>query len=190
MKMSDKTHWKKLNNPDYLGAYALDPGQDLVLTIKKAGKESFTGTSGKKEEGLLIHFVENVKPMICNATNAKTITKVAGSPYLEDWEGVRISLYSQEVSAFGETVDALRVRPYAPKEELFCEKCGSLIKATNGKSPRQIAASTKARYGQELCGECAIKAHEAAKVENEGLEVSGPEEEPAEKGAPDENNEN
>ena len=159
----EKHHWKKFNNPDYLGAYALNVGEDLILTIKKAGQETFTGTSGKKEEGLLIHFVENVKPMICNATNAKSITKVAGSPYIEDWQGVRISLYSQEVSAFGETVDALRVRNFPPKDQLFCSDCGQEIKAANGKSPRQIAANTKAKYGIELCGECATKRFNAQK---------------------------
>lgn len=150
-----KTHWKKLNNPDYLGAYALDPGEDMILTIKKAGKETFVGTSGKREEGLLIHFSENVKPMICNATNAKTITKVAGTPYIEDWNGVRIAIFSQEVSAFGETVDALRVRPFPPKLEIFCEECGQVIKAAHGKSPRQLAAYTKEKYGAQLCAECA-----------------------------------
>ena len=29
------THWKKLTNPDYLGAYALQPGEDLIATIKE-----------------------------------------------------------------------------------------------------------------------------------------------------------
>jgi hypothetical protein bacD2_02530 len=163
-----KTHWKKLNNPDYLGAYALEPGEDMVLTIQRAGKETFTGTSGKKEEGLLLHFAENVKPMICNATNAKAITKVAGTPYVEDWKGVRISLFSQEVSAFGETVDALRVRPYAPKEESFCEECGGAIRAAHGKSPRQLAAYTKERYGKELCAACATKAAQE-KTEQEAV---------------------
>lgn len=143
----------------------------MILTIKRAGKEAFTGTSGKKEEGILIHFKEDAKPMICNATNAKTITKVAGSPYVEDWRDVRIALYSQEVSAFGETVDALRVRPYAPKNELYCEECGAEIKAAGGKSPRQIAASTKAKYGMELCGDCAVAKFEASKdAEKEGVE--------------------
>lgn len=171
--MNTKTHWKKLNNPDYLGAYALNPGEDMVLTIKSAGKESFVGTSGKREEGLLIYFQENVKPMICNATNAKTITKVSGSPYVEEWKGARISLYAQEVSAFGETVDALRVRPYAPKEEIFCGDCGSLIKASSGKSPKQIAASTKSRYGMELCGDCAVRKFEESKAEEADAEEEG-----------------
>lgn len=154
----EKTHWKKLNNPDYLGAYALDPGEDITLTIRRAGQETFVGTSGKKEDGLLIHFEEKeVKPMICNATNAKSITKLAGSPYVEDWSGVRISLYAQEVSAFGETVDALRVRPYAPREDFFCDSCGSVITAAYGKSPRQIVQMTQKKYGKKMCSDCATE---------------------------------
>lgn len=163
-----KTHWKKLNNPDYLGAYALEPGEDLVLTIRTAGEETYMGNGGKKEKGLLIHFEErDVKPMICNATNAKTISKVSGSPYVEDWSGVRIVLYAAEVSAFGETVEALRVRPYAPKEEILCSDCGSAIKANSGMSPRQIAAYTKDKYGQILCADCATKKSEELKEEAE-----------------------
>ena len=49
--MNTKTHWKRLTNPDYLGAYALNPGEDLILTIKNAGKEAFVGTSGKRGGG-------------------------------------------------------------------------------------------------------------------------------------------
>lgn len=162
-----KTHWKKLNNPDYLGAYALEPGEDMALTIKKAGQEAFTGTSGKKEEGLLIHFMEDVKPMICNATNAKTISKLAGSPYVEDWGNVRIALFSQEVSAFGETVDALRVRPYPPKaEECICQECGAKIEGFKTYTPRQMAERAKSKYGRYLCMECATKAKEAAEQED------------------------
>ncbi len=169
-KNMGKTHWKKLNNPDYLGAYALEPGKDLVLTIKRAGQETFTGTSGKKEEGLLVHFMGDVKPMICNATNAKTITKLAGSPYVEDWGNVKIALFSQEVSAFGETVDALRVRPYPPKtKEYICQECGAVIEGFKTYTPRQMAERAKSKYGKYLCTDCAKEAKEAAEAaEKEG----------------------
>ena len=60
------THWKKTTHPDYLDSYALTPEQDMILTIKSAATETITGTGGKKEEKLVIHFMENVKPMICN----------------------------------------------------------------------------------------------------------------------------
>lgn len=34
-----KTHWKKLTNPNYLGAYSIDDGKDIVLTIKNVANE-------------------------------------------------------------------------------------------------------------------------------------------------------
>lgn len=159
-----KTHWKKYNNPEFLGAYAIEPGQDLVATVDYARQEQFVGTGGKKDEGLVIHFKErDIKPMICNATNAKAITKVCGSPYIEDWCGQRISLYVAEVSAFGETVDALRVRTYAPKvETAFCEDCGEEITAHGSYSVNKIVTMTRGKYGAALCWDCAMKRKEAA----------------------------
>ena len=51
----DKTHWKKLENPDYLGAYALQPNKDLVVQIKSVGQEEvYNPTNNKKET---MHFV-------------------------------------------------------------------------------------------------------------------------------------
>ena len=69
------------------------------------------------------------------------------------------------MSAFGDTVEALRVRPYTPKLEIYCEECGDVIKATGGKSPKQIAASTKSKYGVELCAACATQKFEEMKEE-------------------------
>ena len=152
------THWKKMTNPDFLGAYALEPGEDMTLTINKVQKETFVGSAGKKDEGIVIHFAEKVQPMICNATNAKTIAKVTGTPYVEEWTGKRITLYAAEVSAFGETVEALRVRPYAPKEEIYCEKCGQAIRAAYGMNPLKLAMYTREKYGRQLCADCAGEA--------------------------------
>lgn len=113
--METLTHWKKLTNPNYLGAYSLTPGEDLILTIKSCANEMVNGTDGKKEQCLVIHFVENQKPMILNKTNAKIISKVHGTPYIEQWAGRKIQIYSAQVSAFGTTTDALRIRDYQPK---------------------------------------------------------------------------
>lgn len=113
-----KTHWKKLNNPDYLGAYALDPGNDLIATIQHVQREVVTGPEGKKEECTVVHFRErDTKPLILNVTNAKTIQKLTGTPYIEDWRGQKIQLYIAQVKAFGDVVDALRIRPKAPVEQ-------------------------------------------------------------------------
>jgi hypothetical protein len=53
--------------------------------------------------------------MILNKTNQKTMEKLFASPYIEDWAGKKMILYVAKVKAFGDTVDALRVKTTAPK---------------------------------------------------------------------------
>ena len=163
------THWKKLTNPDYLGAYALTPGEDLVVTIASVANESVTGTDGKKETCMVMRFRENVKPMVLNATNSKTITKLFKTPYIEYWVGRKIQIYIQEgVKAFGEVVDALRIRPFLPVEkELLCADCGQAIEGFGKSSAEVVAKHTLGKYGRMLCSACASKAAEASKAEDD-----------------------
>lgn len=169
-----KTHWKKLNNPDYLGAYALEPGQELVATIKVVRKEMVTGPDGKKEECTVVHFAEKeIKPLILNATNAKTIQKLYKTPYIEDWQGRKIQLYVETVRAFGEMVEALRIRPSIPKitgavssEPVMCADCGAEVSAFGKMNAAQMADYTYSKYGKSLCSECAkVQAEKLAAVE-------------------------
>jgi len=127
-----KTHWKENFDYQYLGGYSID-GEDLTLTIKAVKTEKVQGTSGRSEDCMVIYFEELDKGMICNKTNAKTITKIHNTPYLEEWPGKRIVLGTEKVSAFGETTDALRVRAFKPKTEinpadaiLKLNSCGTL----------------------------------------------------------------
>lgn len=114
----NKTHWKKLQNPDYMGAYALDPDKDTIGTIDRVRKEDVQSPNGSKEECAVLHFKESdLKPLVLNVTNSKQIERLYGSPYVEDWQGKKIQLYIAQVQAFGETVDAVRIRPKAPKTE-------------------------------------------------------------------------
>lgn len=166
----NKTHWKKLSNPDYLGAYALEPGKDLIVTIQSVGEEHVTGTDGKKEDCIVAHFAEaDVKPMILNATNCKTISKIYGTPYIEEWRGCVIQLYVAEVQAFGDTVEALRVRKYKPNikvsEKPVCADCGAEIKGYGKYDAQYIAERNQQKYGKPLCVECAQKRTEREKAE-------------------------
>ena len=62
---TNKTHWKKYYNPNYLGAYSLNPGQDLTVTLKKVTREVVKGEAGREEECTVAYFKEaNTKPMI------------------------------------------------------------------------------------------------------------------------------
>ena len=159
-----ETHWKKLINPDYLGAYSLDPGKDMVLTIKVVRKEMVTGADGKKEECIVCYWQEDQKPMILNVTNCKMIAKLLKTPYIEKWAGHRIQIGAEMVSAFGEKVEALRVRKNLPEEaSVACEECGQFIQPAFNMSVTQLAAYTKKKYGKQLCAECAKEKKEAEK---------------------------
>ena len=165
--MSD-THWKKLINPDYLGAYSLEPGQDMVLTIRQVKKEMITGTDGKKEECIVCYWQEEQKPMILNVTNCKMIAKLLKTPYIERWAGHRVQIGAEVVSAFGEKVEALRIRKQLPEDvKIPCEECGQMIQPAYSMSATQLAAYTKKKYGKTLCAECAQEKKEA---ENNGTD--------------------
>jgi hypothetical protein len=170
--MAELTHWKKLHNPDYLGAYSLDAGgtyKDLVATIKNVKMEEVTGSDGKKEQCMVMRFVENgIKPMIVNATNAKTLTKLFGTPYIENWAGRKIQLFVDKVKAFGDVVEALRIRNYAPKvtgASTTCSKCNAEIEGVGNKNAQQIADYTARNYGRPLCSKCATAESAKAQVE-------------------------
>jgi hypothetical protein len=151
-----ETHYKKLINPDYLGAYSLEPGQDMILTIKSVGKEMITGTGGKQEECIVCRWVEDQKPMILNVTNCKTISKMLKTPYVEKWAGHRVQIYATTTKFGGDTVECLRIRKDPPEDvKIPCEECGQFITPAFSMSVTQLAAYTKKKYGKNLCAECA-----------------------------------
>lgn len=159
------THWKKLTNPDYLGAYALENGQDVILTIKSIQEEMVTGTDGKKDTCVVARFSERVKPMILNSTNMKTIAKLYKSNFIEDWVGKKIQIGIENVKAFGEVVEALRVRKFIPQvaDPINCEMCQGKIGTTKNMTSEQLAQYTKSKYGKKLCANCATKVAEEMK---------------------------
>lgn len=162
------THWKKLTNPNYLGAYSIENGQDLILTIDYVREEKVTGTDGKKDDCVVCHFKEReAKPMILNSTNMKMITKIFGTPFIEEWQGRQIQIGIEKVKAFGEIVEALRVRKIVPQTTapaIRCEKCGAYIKPYGKSTAAQMASYTKNKYGQALCAACATA--EAERINN------------------------
>jgi hypothetical protein len=103
------THWKKLTNPHYAGSHDLQPGQELKVTFEKVVKEQVKTAEGT-QECIVGYFKGASKPMILNKTNCKIITTVLGSPYIELWAGKSVIIYSAKVKAFGELIEALRIK--------------------------------------------------------------------------------
>jgi len=122
----EKTHWLQSPNKNYLGHWDLPNGEDLVLTIKSAQWEKVKNPIiGTEEAKRVVRFEEDVKPWICNQTNAQTISKVTGINFMEDSVGEKIQLFVDSIKdkRTREMIDCIRVRKQKPRtKEVLNEK--------------------------------------------------------------------
>jgi hypothetical protein len=117
-----KTHYRKAFDSPYLSS--ADIVEPTVLTVARVALE-LDQTKKTKDLFNTAHFVEKeirpgekLKPMILNASNSKTMRQLSGSAFLEDWQNVRITVYVDSNVRFGkETVEGLRISPYAPEKK-------------------------------------------------------------------------
>lgn len=111
-----KTHYRKAFDSPYLSA--ADIVEPTVLTISRATLE-IDKTKKTKDVFNTAYFEERelrpgekLKPMILNATNSKMMKGITGSPFLEDWAGVKITVFVDKNVRFGkESVEGLRISP-------------------------------------------------------------------------------
>lgn len=163
--MAEKTHWKKIvSDPNYIGEADFAEGEEKVLTVAYVNASETVTTAEGKSQKAVLHWKEpNNKPMILNVARSKAIEKVTGSPYFEDWVGQQLQLYIQKgIKAFGDVVNAVRVRPYKPRIQTAapippCTDCKGEIKPAMGKDARWMVAYTTKHYGVPLCADCAQK---------------------------------
>jgi hypothetical protein len=116
---ASKTHYRKAFDSPYLSS--ADIVEPTTLTVKCVLLEK---DKTKKTPDLFntAYFVEReirpgekLKPMILNATNSKTMKTLTGSAFIDDWNGVRITVYVDSAIKFGrDTVEGLRIFPKAP----------------------------------------------------------------------------
>lgn len=108
-----KTHWKKMTNTNYFGSWDLPEGKDMIVRIIEIRQEMVQNAQGREEKAVAV--IEGQKPLILNTTNMKAIAKALGTPYVEEWAGRKVQLYSEKVAAFGEITEAVRVRDFDPE---------------------------------------------------------------------------
>lgn len=112
--VAEHIHWKKTTNPNYIGAWDFDDGKDMIVQVKDVRTEMIQNQQGK-EEKLVMHFENGVKPLILNVTNMKAAEKATKTPYIDEWIGKRLQLYVTMVAAFGDTTQAVRIREFSPQ---------------------------------------------------------------------------
>ena len=166
--MTDQlTHYRKAFDSPYLSS--ADIVEPTVLTIArvtlepdrtKKTKDVFnTAWFAEKE----LRPGEKLKPMILNATNSKTMRALSGSPFLEDWANMRITVYvDQNVRFAKETVEGLRISPHVPERKVLVPamtKAWAGAKAAykrDGNLRQVLARMDMSREHQEqLIDECA-----------------------------------
>ena len=172
---------------EYLGAEDIDPGTEPILTIDGRFNGMVTLQRGKENKDVItfkernVAGIKNVRPLIVNATNRKTLRKIYGGVQTKTLVDKQIQLYIDHKvrdPQDGTLTDGIRIRPFKPKQTVMtikCESCGENIKPANGMTPEQLAAYTLKKYGAKLCAQCAIKvANKAAEAPQEPEEPQEP----------------
>lgn len=179
------THYKNLGTPpDYLGAYAFEPGEEKIGTIARVCTEQVTGMDGRANACVVCHFQEQgLKPMVLNSTNCKAIAKLYNTPYVEEWTGKKIVIRVQKVKAFGGVSEGLRIKPEIPRasapgsaaagKPVLCSDCSNPLRPYGNWGVTGLAEYTREHYGRVLCADCAKKAADAGKVQDAGDQSSG-----------------
>lgn len=114
------THYKKLANTNFIGAWDIPAGSpDLILTIAAVTKEPVPNGKGKTDDCVIVRWMQpQYKPMILNATNRKNLHKAIGSPYVERWIGVNVAIYVDprvRNPDGGGLIEGLRIRNVLPR---------------------------------------------------------------------------
>ncbi len=95
-----------------------DVGEEgLVLTVKGFRMESIKGDDGE-EEKVVLHFMEDIKPMIVNRTNAQLVGVCTGAKTAGEARGKQIVVYNDPTVSFGGKITGgLRIKKVtgAPK---------------------------------------------------------------------------
>ena len=166
MNTTDKTHYRKAFNSPYLSS--ADIVEPTILTIKFVRLEK-DRTKKTKDFFNTAYFVEKeirpdeeLKPMILNAVNSRTVRNLTGSAFIDDWNEVPVTIYVDKNVRFGrDTVEGLRIsteKPRLQKPELqpdtaewkraiaVFKKEGNLDKV---KAKRNISAENEAKLMNE-----------------------------------------
>ena len=155
-----------MTNPQFLGAWDFEPGEEKAVVIDHVEQRELVNQDGRTETRPVVVFSsDSVKPLVLNVSNARTIEKLYSSPDVDTWHGKAVILRAQKVRAFGEVVEAVRVKRETP---ILCETCGAVIRPFKGYTVAELVQRSRNKYGKTLCTSCA--AREGGKKPPEGSE--------------------
>ena len=153
----------QMRESEYLGAEDIDDGVEPVLTIAGLWYGSVTLQRGKENKDVLsfteerVPGVMQVRPLIVNSTNRKTLRKLFGDAKASTLVGKQIQLFvdhNVRDPQDGGMTDGIRIRPYKPrvqKQEPVppCTDCGQVIEPATCAQKRKDAAEKAAAETQQ-----------------------------------------
>ena len=176
--MTGKERLGANRDSEYLGAEDIDPGSEPILTIDHIYNGMVTLQRGKENKDVItfkeerVPGIKNVRPLIVNSTNRKTLRKIYKAVTAENLEGKRIQLYldpNVRDPSTGDRVDGIRIRPRIPaqktSEPVKCEMCGKTIESFGQYSAEQLVQISLERYKKRVCVECGRKLKEQQETE-------------------------
>ena len=156
-------------------------GAEPILTIEHIGAGECVLEAGRREDHDVIFFKEKsvpglpqVRPLICNSTNRKTLLSIYGDLSAATLEGKRIRLYvDPHVRAVGGGYTAgIRIRklvPPAPEHApvqtvqtnpvppVICSDCGAPIIGVGDVPAEQVLSNGRQWFCADLCANCQNK---------------------------------
>lgn len=182
----------QMRESEYLGAEDIDDGIEPILTISALWNGMVTLQRGKENKDVLsfeeerVPGIFQVRPLIINSTNRKTLRKLFGDAKASTLVGKQIQLYIDHKvrdPQDGGYTDGIRIRPFKPRIQQPapippCTDCQQPIQAAMGKPAGWMAAYTMKNYGVPLCADCAQKRKEAQKSAEVAQEEAQPLEAP------------
>lgn len=175
-KLTGDERLGQMRDSEYLGAEDIDDDVEPILTIDALWNGMVTLQRGKENKDVLsfkeerVPGIMQVRPLIINSTNRKTLRKLFGDAKADTLVGKQIQLYIDHKvrdPQDGGLTDGIRIRPFKPRVKKEapvppCADCGGTIEAAIGKTTGWLAAYTAKHYGVSLCAACAQKRKEAA----------------------------
>ena len=119
-----------------------------ILTIKEAYYTTNVNVSGNKTNGYFLEFIEDVKPMVVNSGNRKTIASIVKikkglsateSRNIGNWTGLKIELlFDENVTMMGKKTGGIKVSPVSPVVKVDDKKPIELLESSKTKKELQI----------------------------------------------------
>jgi hypothetical protein len=110
---------------------------NCIVTIKECYYAKGVDVSGNKTDGYFLEFVEDLKGMVVNSINRKTISTIvktlknitsAESRNIGTWAGVQIELtFDPNVKMMGQLVGGIRVKPISPTPQISDNNAISIL---------------------------------------------------------------